>query len=294
MWSNGIDCVRIVMKDRAIAFDFDGTLVHSGYDKGVHVMYAAYVACATSGFRRFLHPRDPSRDVERLLHGLLQYPGAPRFQQLAALVNSLIHDRPVAVETPAGLGLEPELTAEYENVRRTCDAVYTALNEAAAATHWKAYPAALEAIPRLAAEFDLYIASGVPQDLLEADVAHHGYDSRNFQAIWGANRQGGADKAEILRRIAARGYEDVLFVGDANRDLDYARAAGVKFFRVEAPEDLLRLTALVRDGFPDLAEPWTWTEADKDFFRTKTRRLIDALRAGHPLSPTEAADALHA
>ena len=36
------------MKDRAIAFDFDGTLVHSGYDKCVHIMYAAYVACAAS------------------------------------------------------------------------------------------------------------------------------------------------------------------------------------------------------------------------------------------------------
>jgi len=282
------------MKDRAIAFDFDGTLVHSGYDKGVHIMYATYLACATSGFRRFLHPRDPSQDVERLLRGLLQYAGAPRVQQLAALVNSLIHDRPVAVETPAGLGLEPELAAEYENVRGAYDAVYTALNEAAAAKYWKAYPAARETIPRLAADFDLYIASGVPQDLLEADLVRHGYDRRIFQAIWGANRQGGADKTEILRRIAARGYEDVLFVGDANRDLEYARAAGVKFFRMETPEDFLRLAALVRDGFPDLAESWTWTEADKEFFRTKTRRLVDALLAGRPLSPTEATDAIHA
>ncbi len=282
------------MKDRAIAFDFDGTLIHSGYDKGVHLMYATYVACATSAFRRFLHPRDPSRDVERLLRGFLQYPGAPRFQQLAALVNSLIHDRPVAVETPAGLGLAPELDAEYDTVRRTYDAVYTALNEAAAATYWKAYPAALETIPRLAADFDLYIASGVPQVLLEADLMRHGYDARHFQGIWGANPQGGADKAELLRRVAARGYEDVLFVGDANRDLEYARAAGVKFFRVEVPEDFLRLTALIRHGFPDLGEPWTWTEADKQFFRTKTRRLVDALLAGRPLSPTEAAETIHA
>ena len=150
------------MKDKAIAFDFDGTLVHSGYDKGVHIMYSAYVACAATGFRCFLHPGDPGLDVERLLRGLLQYPGAPRFQQLAALVNSLIHDRPVAVEVPAGLGVEPELAAEYEGVRRTYDTAYTELNDAAAAKHWKAYPTALEAIPRLAADFDLYIASGVP------------------------------------------------------------------------------------------------------------------------------------
>ena len=168
------------MKDKAIAFDFDGTLVHSGYDKGVHIMYSAYVACAATDFRCFLHPGDPGLDVERLLRGLLQYPGAPRFQQLAALVNSVIHDRPVAVEVPAGLGVEPELAAEYEGVRRTYDTAYTELNDAAAAKHWKAYPTALEAIPRLAADFDLYIASGVPQDLLEADLVHRDREDRGL------------------------------------------------------------------------------------------------------------------
>ncbi len=282
------------MKDRAIAFDFDGTLVHSGYDKCVHIMYAAYVACAATGFRRFLHPRDPGLDVERLLCGLLHYPGAPRFQQLAALVNSVIHDRPVAVEVPAGLLVEPELAAEYESVRRAYDTVYTALNDAAAAKYWKAYPTALETIPRLAADFDLYIASGVPQDLVEADLVRHGYDPRQFRAVWGANRRGGTDKAELLRRIQARGYRDVLFVGDATRDLEYAQAAGVKFFRYKVPEDFPRLAALVQGGFPDRAEPWSWTDAEKEFFRSKTRRLVEAHLAGHPLSPVEATDAIHA
>jgi len=282
------------MKNNAIAFDFDGTLVRSGSDKCVHIMYAAYVACAATGFRRFLHPGDPGGDVERLLRGVLRYPGAPRFQQLTALVNSLVHDRPVAVEAPAGLEVPPELAAEYQCVRTTYDAVYTALNDAAAATYWTAYPTALEVIPRLAADFDLYIASGVPQDLLEADLVRHGFDRRDFQGIWGANRQGGADKAELLGRIAARGYRDVLFVGDATRDLEYAQAAGVKFFRVEGPEDFPRLAALVRTGFPDRAEPWTWTAAEEAFFRSKTRRLVEALLAGHPLSPTEATDAIHA
>ena len=91
----------------------------------------------------------------------------------------------------------------------------------------------------------------------------HGYDRRHFRGIWGANRQGGADKAELLRRIKARGYRDVLFVGDANRDLEYAHMAGVKFFR-------------------------------KEFFRSKTRRLVEALLTGHPLSSGEATDAIHA
>jgi phosphoglycolate phosphatase-like HAD superfamily hydrolase len=281
------------MKHAAIAFDFDGTLVQSGSDKCVHIMYAAYVACAATGFRRFLHPGDPGRDVERLLHGLRRYPGAPRFQQLGALVNSLAHDRPVAVEAPAGLEVPAEVAGEYQRVRTTYDAVYTALNDAAAAKYWRAFPTALEVIPRLAADFDLYIASGVPQDLLEADLTRHGFDPHDFQGIWGANRQGGADKAELLGRIAARGYRDVLFVGDATRDLEYAQAAGVKFFRVVGPEDFPRLAALVRTGFPDRAEPWTWTVAEEAFFRAKTRRLIETLLAGHPLSPIEATDAIH-
>ncbi len=281
------------MKDGAIAFDFDGTLVHSGFDKGVHIMYSVYAACAATGFRRFLHLHDPGRDLECLLLGLLQYPGAPRVQQLAALLNSLIHDRPVAVAAPEGLDLDPDRVAEYDSVRRTFEATYTALNDAAAGKYWKAYPAALEALPRLAADFDLYIASGVPQDVLEGDLVRHGYDRRLFQSIWGADRQGGADKAELLGRIRARGYRDVLFVGDANRDLEYAQTAGVKFFRIRIPEDFRRLALLVQRGFPNQTEPWTWTETEKEFFRSKTRRLIEALLAGQSLSPTEVADTIH-
>lgn len=282
------------MKDRAIAFDVDGTLVQTGHDKNVHVMHAAYVACWRTGFRRFLHPEDPGRDVERLLAGILPYPGAPRFQQLTALLNALIHDRPVIVEAPAGLGLEPALAAEYETVRQTFNTVYTALNDAAAAKYWTAYPTALETIPRLTVAFDLFIASGIPQDILEADLAQHGYDRRDFQAVWGTDPQGGADKAEFLQRIRARGYRDVLFVGDATLDLEYARAAGVKFFRVAGSEDFPRLAALVQGEFPDQREPWSWSDTDLAFFRGKARHLIDALLAGQPLSPAEAADAIHA
>lgn len=282
------------MKERAIAFDFDGTLIHNGSDKGVHIMYAAYAACAATRFRRFLHPHDSRNDVERLLRGLLGYLGAPRFQQLAALLNSLIHDRPLAVAAPDGLALDPDLAAEYDSVRRTYDATYTALNDAAAAKYWKAHPAALAILPRLAADFDLYIASGVPQEILEADLARHGYNHRLFQHIWGADRQGGGDKAELLGRITVRGYQDVLFVGDANRDLEYARMAGVKFFRIRCAEDFRNLAVLVQRGFPNQTEPWTWTEAEKEYLRSSTRRLVDALIAGQPLSPTEAADIIHA
>jgi phosphoglycolate phosphatase-like HAD superfamily hydrolase len=282
------------MKERAIAFDFDGTLVHSGHDKNVHVMYAAYLACARTGYRRFLRPEAPGQDVARLLKALLPYPGAPRFQQLAALLNGLIHDRPVIVDAPAGLQLEPALAAEYETVRQAFNAAYSALNEAAAVKYWKAYPTALETMPRLATDFDLYIASGIPQEILEADLARHGYDRRHFQAVWGANPQGGADKSELLQRIKARGYRDVLFVGDATKDLEYAQAAGVKFFRYEKLEDFPRLAEFARGDFPDGAEPWTYSASDIAFFRDKTLQLVEALLAGRPLSPEGTVDLIHA
>jgi len=53
------------MKDKAIAFDVDGTRVHSGPDKCVHIMYAAHRACASTGFRRVLHPQDYGRETWR-------------------------------------------------------------------------------------------------------------------------------------------------------------------------------------------------------------------------------------
>jgi hypothetical protein len=89
-------------------------------------------------------------------------------------------DRPLAGEAPDGLALDPDLSAEYDRLRRTYDETYTALNDAAAAKYWSAFPAALETLPMLAADFDLYIASGVPQDILETDRARHGYDHRLF------------------------------------------------------------------------------------------------------------------
>jgi hypothetical protein len=53
------------------------------------------------------------------------------------------------------------------------------------------------------------------------------------------------------------------------------------------------LEAIVRQGFPDRPEPWAWTDAELEFFRAKTLRLVEALLSGHPLSPLEATEAIH-
>lgn len=278
------------MKTQAIAFDFDGTLVDSGYDKHVNVMYAAYAACAATGYRRFLRPGDPDEDVRRALSGLLRYPGAPRFEQLAAMVRAFIDGRPEAFRAPAELRVGPELEREYEAVRREFDRVYSALNAAAARRYWRVFPGVPEAFRELSARNDLYIASGLAQDALDRDFAHHGLDRSLFAGVWGADPAGGDDKAELLRRVRARGYGGVLFVGDANRDLDYAKASGVRFFRVRGAADIPRLVVAVRRALPDEPEPWDWTEGERRVFFTTARGLVERLLAGRPMEPDEAAD----
>lgn len=276
--------------EQAIAFDFDGTLVNSGYDKHVNVMYAAYAACAATGFRRFLRPADPDDDVRRALSGLLRYPGAPRFEQLAAMVRSFVEGRPEAFRSPSELDVGPDLEREYEAVKREFDRVYSALNAAAARRYWRVFPGVPEAIRELARGFDLYIASGLAQDALARDFAHHGLDRSCFVDVWGANAQGGDDKAELLRRIRARGYGGVLFVGDANRDLEYARAAGARFFRIRGAADFTRLVRAVRGGLPDEPDAWDWTDAERRIFFRKARELVGRLVDGRAMSPNEAAD----
>jgi len=78
------------MKDGAIA----SISTHPGpqrFGQGVHIIYSVYAACAATGFRRFLHPNDPAA----IWSASCAPPAVrrrPRFQQLAALLNSLIHD----------------------------------------------------------------------------------------------------------------------------------------------------------------------------------------------------------
>lgn len=275
------------MELRAIAFDFDGTLVRTGLtglDKGIHIMYATYVACQECGFRRYLHPEAPEQDVARMLRAYLCYPGAPRFQQLAALVNCLVNDCPQAVADAAGLKVEATLQAEYEGVRRRYNGLYSALNDTAAARYWAPFPSVKSTLTALARDFDLYVASGVTQDILEADLKHHGFDVALFQQIRGGNTTGGSDKGEILADIRGKGYADVLFVADATLDQQYAKRAGTRFYRIRCDEDYPRLMELLRQGFPDQQEPWDYSPDDRRIFSAKALHLVRRHLAHEPLS----------
>ncbi len=272
------------MKAEAIAFDFDGTLIKGGLDKAVHIMYSSWVACYECGFRGFLHPDKIDVDMDRIVRAFVLYPGAPRFQQLAAIVNSLINDRQRAAEDPAELGINKELEQRYSGVRKRYNELFSALNDAAAEKYWRPFPSAKEILSILSTEYELYIASGVTQDILEHDFDHHGFDRSLFNDILGANMKGGSDKGYILKQIKEKGYTDMLFVGDSNKDLEYAAVAGVKFFRIREDSDYKRLLEALSRGMPDEKKSWSFTQQEMELFYAKTIPLLKRYIDGAPMS----------
>jgi len=278
------------MKEQAIAFDFDGALVSSGFDKAMHINYSAFAACWQTGYRCFLHPDDLNRDISAMFRAFRRYPGAPRFEQLSAITNSIITGRPEAVTNPAEFGVSEQLQQEYSKVRETYDRIYSSLNSVAADKYWKPFPSAKKTIAHLAQKYDLYIASGVVQDILEKDFDHHGFDRSLFCGIKGSNPAGGSDKADILKWIKSRGYKEILFAADSSRDLEYARKAGVKFFRIIRDADFPRLLHALENGMPDENQPWDYTQEEMDYIRRKILYPMQQLVQGKPLTAVEITD----
>jgi phosphoglycolate phosphatase-like HAD superfamily hydrolase len=278
------------LKDKAIVFDFDGTLIRGGPDKGIHLMYASWVACYESGFREFLHPDVLDEDVDRLLRAYLNYPGAPRFQQFTAFMNSLINDDPTSVDDLTELHIHQELQQRYEDVRNSYNSIYSSLNDAAAKKYWRPFASVKNVLSVLAKSYDLYIASGLPQQFLEQDFAYHSFDRALFLGIFGSDTRGGSNKGEILKKIKAKGYSEMLFVGDSTKDLEYACIANVHFFRIKDDFDYHRLLNILPKGMPDEKQPWTFTKKEVEFLRKTTRYLLETYYSGKPMSSEEITD----
>jgi phosphoglycolate phosphatase-like HAD superfamily hydrolase len=262
------------IKDRAIAFDFDGTLLQGGLDKSVHIMYSSWMACFNTGYRKFLNPDNPARDVETMLSAYLNYPGSPRFQQLSAIVNSLINGNPESVNEIEELNVDDSLKLEYPILKKLFNTIYSDLNDLAAENYWKPFPAIKKTLEILSRTFDLYIASGVTEDILQEDFNHHHFDRSLFCGIYGGNNRGGSDKASILKKIKHSGYKDVLFIGDSTKDLEYAIEAGVNFFRIKDNNDYIRLLSDIGEDFPNEKKKWSFTEKDINFFKHKTLYIL--------------------
>lgn len=280
------------MKNTLIAFDFDGTLINSGNDKVIHVMYSAYAACHATGFRQFLDLDDAPADLHRIMRTHIPNAGAPRFHQLAAIVNTIATGRREALDLQA-TDLDDALLQEYPTVKQTYNDIYSALNAAAAQHHWDVFPSAKPTLQELAQTCDLAIASGVTHDILIADLAHHNFDLDLFIDVRGADTDGGTNKADILTDLRSRGYRDILFVGDSTRDQQYAAQAGTKFYRIAHDADFPRLLDTLKTHLPDNRRPWQYTETDKAFFARKTIHLMQQLIAAHPLTPEQTTHYIH-
>ncbi len=267
------------MSSKAIAFDFDGTLINSGLDKGIHIMCAVWNAFIENNLLDFIHTDKVEIDVKRMLDAYIQYPGAPRFQQLNALINSLIYNKPIAFQEEELSSLPAELQKKYPEVKNSYNRVYSALNNTAAEIHWKPFPSVKQVLKDLSKSYDLHIASGVTEDLIWEDLRRHGFNSQLFSGVYGGNSKGGADKAELLKYIKKLGYSEVLFVADSNRDLLYAQTAGTRFFRIKNNEDFIRLknelNTADQSGLPDEQEPWSFTDSELQFFFVKTKQILE-------------------
>lgn len=263
-------------KDIAIAFDFDGTLLQGGLDKGVHIMYSSWMACFNTGYRKYLNPDNPAGNVDTMLLAYLNYPGSPRFQQLSAIVNALVNGSPESVNDPSDMNVGKSLQMEYSEVKKLFNTMYSDLNLIAAEKYWKPFPVIKETLKTLFLSYDLYIASGVTDDILQNDFDHHYFDRSLFRGIFGGNSKGGSDKGCILKKIKQSGYNDILFVGDSTKDLEYAIEAEAKFFRIKENNDYVRLLSGIEDNFPDEKKRWSYTQKEINFFRKKTLFLLQS------------------
>lgn len=273
------------MKEIAIVFDFDGPLISSGQDKAVHILFSAFVACWDTRFRMFLHPENPEIDLDKMIKGLVNYPGAPRFQQLSAIVSCIVRNVHEAVKDPAELGIDSEMQKEYEILKDRYNQFYSSLNESAAKLYWKPLEGVHEIIEELSKNYDLYVASGIIQEILEKDFEHHGFDRNLFAGIFGSNIAGDIDKAKILEKIKSRGYKNILFIGDSRKDFEYAQKAGVKFYRIKESRDYQKLMMEIKTtGLPDQNDICEFTFQELSEIKSKTLSLMKLYASGNKLS----------
>ena len=190
------------MKQRAVIFDYDGTLIDT-----TPVKLASYADAFQEVFGT-----DPSK--RRIVNETqLKLGGAPKRMQLA--------------ETLRVLGIQ----ATEQQVERWCR-LYVEANErnTPSCPEFPIVPLMLATLKTL---YDLYLVSGLPDDQLKADAQRRGLAS-HFLEIHGG------DKAAFCRAFRKRYYQQVYFLGDGMYDQQVAREAGFRFFEVQDNSDLKR------------------------------------------------------
>lgn len=112
-------------------------------------------------------------------------------------------------------------------------------------------PGAKEFMEESYRTLDLYIVSGTPQEEMRNIAAERGIENY-FKAVYGSP----AKKEEIIERILrddGYGSTEVLFVGDADTDLNAAKHCGIPFVGRRTPENEEVFQA-VQDTIDDLRQ----------------------------------------
>ena len=177
-----------------IIFDFDGVILESAEIK-------------TIAFRE-LFKDDYPEEVDHIVNYHIDNMGISRYVKFRHIFNNII--------------LQPLTVKQEEELGQRFSAIV--FEEVLKAPIVSGLLEFLEAYYRT---FNLFIASGTPEDELHTIVKHRGL-GKYFQGVFGTHKT----KAEIIFDIMNTYYlysSDIVFVGDANSDKQAAEETGVHF-----------------------------------------------------------------
>ncbi|MGE0396538.1 MAG: HAD family hydrolase [Kofleriaceae bacterium] len=205
---------------RAIVFDFDGVVLESA-DVKTHAFVELFA--------------EHGKDVQaRVLEHHLANLGISRFKKFAWVHENVLH-RTLSDDESRALG------DRFSSL---------ALAKVLAAPF---VPGADTALRDLATRLPLFVASGTPQEELDAIVDQRALRSF-FREVHGTPREKPAILGDILARYGLAPNE-LLFIGDGMSDYKAARATGVEFLARDTPglaTEWARLEVVRRPDLTDL------------------------------------------
>jgi len=148
-------------------------------------------------------------------------------------------------------------------VRERYNKVYSDLNDLAAERYWRPFADAKPTLAQLFRSYDLYVCSGVIEQILQRDFDHHGFDRSIFQAVWGATSREAPTRRTWLRKDG-QGLPAGAVVGRFHQGSGVRRHAGAKFFACGGQRQLrASCSPALKTGLPDQTQPWGTPRADR-------------------------------